>query len=356
MEAASGTTTATTGRAGARPPRRWVALALGALVLVLLLVPVVGGTYWSWIAGNVLVMGLFAAGFNLLFGYTGLLSFGHAGFFAIGAYVCGKLLLATPYLLAGVAAGVVAAALAAVVVGYLSVRHTRIYFAMLTLALGMMVYSIVVKWRDVTGGSDGLPGVPRGLLGVPGFAVDLSDLRVFYYVVLAFTVAALYVLWRVVRSPLGLTFQGIRDNETRVAFAGLPVRRYRLVAFTISGVYAGLAGSLMVPLSTSASPALAHWTFSAEPVLATLLGGAQTFAGPLVGAALLFLLKELIVRYTDYWLLVLGIVVIVLVLGFRGGVASALARVFRVFRPRTPLSRAPLARTPGRQGAEEEAP
>jgi branched-chain amino acid transport system permease protein len=120
-------------------------------------------------------------------------------------------------------------------------------------------------------------------------------------------VAALYLLWRVVRSPLGLTLKGIRDNETRVAFAGVPVRSYRLISFIISGGYAGLAGTLMVPLSSSANPELAHWTFSAEPVLATLLGGAGHFAGPLVGAALLFLLKEVIVRYTVYWLLVLAV-------------------------------------------------
>jgi branched-chain amino acid transport system permease protein len=329
------------------PPRRRVWPWLAALVALLLVVPL-GGSYWTWVAANVLLLGMFAAGFNLLFGYTGLLSFGHAGFLAVGAYVCAKVLLASPYLLAGMAAGVVAAVLAAVVVGYLSVRHTRIYFAMLTLAMGMMVYSVVVKWRGVTGGSDGLTGVPRGRLGVASFSVDLASLESFYYLVVVVTVAALYLLWRVVRSPLGLTLKGIRDNETRVAFAGVPVRSYRLISFIISGGYAGLAGTLMVPLSSSANPELAHWTFSAEPVLATLLGGAGHFAGPLVGAALLFLLKEVIVRYTEYWLLVLGIVVVVLVLGFRGGVVSAVAKLPIV-------SRLPAAGPPRSEGAGEAA-
>ena len=307
----------------------WVnRMLLGFLILLLILVPPLGGKYWTWLVSNVLLLGLFAMGFNLLFGYTGLLSFGHAGFFAVGAYVCGKLLLAGYSLLPGLIAGVLGAGVAAVIIGFLCIRHTRIYFAMLTLAFGMMIHSIIWKWRSVTGGDDGLTGVPRPPLALPGvFHLDVSNLSRFYYVILVLTLLGLYLLWRIVHSPLGLTFQGIRDNETRVAFAGLPVRRYRLISFTISGLYAGLAGALMAPLTSSASPNMAHWTFSADPVLATLLGGAQTFAGPLVGAFLLYIIKDYIVRFTEYWLLVLGIIVVALTLGFRGGVVSAVQNV-----------------------------
>jgi branched-chain amino acid transport system permease protein len=177
----------------------------------------------------------------------------------------------------------------------------------------------------VTGGDDGLVGVPRPPVVVPGILhLDVSTVNRFYYVILVLTLVALYVLWRVIHSPLGLTLRAIRDNPTRVSFAGLPVRRYRLISFIISGVYAGLAGALMAPLNSSANPVMAHWTASADPVLATLLGGAHSFAGPLLGAFLLYMIKDFIVRYTQYHLLVLGTVVVILVLGFRGGIVSAL--------------------------------
>ncbi|RMF86645.1 MAG: branched-chain amino acid ABC transporter permease [Nitrospinota bacterium] len=297
-------------------------LALVGVIVVLLVIPVFGD-YITWLTGNMLILSLFAVGFNLLFGYTGLLSFGHAGFFAVGGYVCAKILLATPSLLPGVIGGILAAGLVSLVLGYLCVRHTRIYFAMLTLAFGMMIHSIIWKWRSVTGGDDGLVGVPRAPLEIPGlFSLDMSDLTRFYYFVLLLVFLGIFALWRVVNSSLGLTLQCIRDSETRVAFSGLSVRKFRLIAFLISGLSAGLAGALMAPLGRSATPEMAHWTFSAEPVLATLLGGVHSFAGPIVGAFLFYIIKEIIVRFTGYWMMVLGIIVLILVLGFRGGVVS----------------------------------
>lgn len=303
-------------------PRRLRALVLAVLVVLLAAVPLVTQAYYTWIVASVLLLALFAAGFNVLFGYTGLLSFGHAAFFGVGAYASALVLRAWPSLPLAVLVGVLAAGVVGVVIGYLSLRHTDIYFAMLTLAFGMMIHSVIWRWRTITGGDDGLPGVPRGVLGIPGWGVDLSSLDRFYYVVLVVTIVGVYVLWRLVRSPLGLTFQGIRDNETRVAYAGVAVRRVRLVSFTVSALYAGLAGSLWSPLNTNAGPGMAHWTFSAEPVLASLLGGAHVFGGPLVGAFLLFFIKQMVVQFTQYWLLVLGVIVVVLVLAFRGGVAS----------------------------------
>ena len=255
------------------------------------------------------------------------MSFGQAAFFAIGGYVCAKILLAVPSLLLGVISGIVAAGVVALIIGFLCVRHTEIYFSMLTLAFGMMIHSIIWKWRSVTGGDDGLVGVPRAPLEIPGlFSTDMADLTRYYYFVLVLVVLGIFAIWRVVRSPLGLTLQGIRDSETRVTFIGLSVVKYRLISFTIAGIAFGLAGALMVPLGRSASPAIANWTFSAEPVIATLLGGAFTFAGPIVGAFLFYIIKEIVVIFTGYWMMTLGVIVLALVLGFRGGVVSVIQK------------------------------
>jgi branched-chain amino acid transport system permease protein len=203
-----------------------------------------------------------------LFGYTGLLSFGQAGFFAVGAYGCAKILLAVPNLFLGIAGGVAAAGAAAVVLGILSVRHTRIYFSMLTLAFGMMIFSIAWKWRDFTGGDDGLVGIPRAPLEIPGlFSISVAAMERYYYVVLVLSLLAIVAMRRLVRSPLGLTLQAIRDSET-AAFAGVPVRRYRLVASPSPGS-TRLAGALQPLLENTVTPQIAHWSASAEPIPAT---------------------------------------------------------------------------------------
>ena len=298
--------------------------AAAILVVVLLTIPLFGD-YVIWLTANMLILALFAVGFNLLFGFTGLLSFGQAGFFAVGGYVCAKILLAVPSLLLGVIGGVLAAGVTALIIGFLCVRHTEIYFAMLTLAFGMMIHSIIWKWRSVTGGDDGLVGVPRAPLEIPGVLyIEMAALDRYYYFVLVLVVLGILAIWGVVRSSLGLTLQSIRDSESRVTFSGLSVRKYRLIAFTIAGLAAGLAGALMVPLGRSASPAIANWTFSAEPVIATLLGGASAFAGPIVGAFLFYIIKEIVVIFTGYWMMTLGIIVVALVLGFRGGIVSVI--------------------------------
>ena len=316
---------------------RPLALVVGVVALALFLLPLLAGRYPLYLAIQILILSVFSLGFNLLFGYTGLLSFGQAGFFAVGAYGCAKILLAVPNLLLGLAGGVVAAGAAALILGILSVRHTRIYFSMLTLAFGMMIYSIAWKWRDFTGGDDGLVGIPRAPLEVPGLLnLSLATMERYYYVVLVVSILAILIMHRLVRSPLGLTLQAIRDSESRAEFAGIPVRRYRLIAFTIAGLYAGLAGALLPPLENTVTPPIAHWSTSAEPVLATLMGGVHVFGGPIVGAFLFFMIKDIIVRFTEYWLIWLGVIVVALVMGFRGGVVSLFverlfpARAFRV--------------------------
>jgi branched-chain amino acid transport system permease protein len=318
--------TATSPQTRTRVSRRG-GVALGLLLLALLFLPLVGGQYAQYLAIQVMILSLFALGFNILFGYTGLLSFGQAGFYAVGAYGCAKLLLLRPSLLFGVLGGSLLAGAAALVLGILCIRHTRIYFSMLTLAFGMMIYSIALKWRDFTGGDDGLVGVPRAPLEIPGLvSLPMTTMGRYYYFVLVITLIAVALAYRLVHSPLGLTFRGIRDSEGRMAFTGVPVRTYRLIAFVIAGLYAGLAGALLPPLENTVTPPVAHWTTSADPVLATLLGGIHAFAGPIVGAFLLFMLKDIIVRFTEYWLIWLGVIVVVLVMGFRGGVVSLVTR------------------------------
>ena len=300
--------------------------ALGLLILALFLLPLVGGQYAQYLAIQVMILSLFALGFNILFGYTGLLSFGQAGFYAVGAYGCAKLLLIMPSLLFGVLGGTLLAGAAAMLLGALCIRHTRIYFSMLTLAFGMMIYSVALNWRDFTGGDDGLVGIPRAPITIPGLpGLDMATMQRYYFFVLVATLLATALAYRLVRSPLGLTLQGIRDSETRMAFTGVPVRRYRLIAFVIAGLYAGLAGALLPPLENTVTPPVAHWSTSADPVLATLLGGIQAFAGPIVGAFLLFIIKDIIVRFTEYWLICLGAIVVALVMGFRGGVAGLIS-------------------------------
>jgi len=302
------------------------------LILVVLAflasLPLWGGRFGVYLASEILLLALFALGFNLLLGYTGLLSFGQAGFFAVGAYGAALALLQAPNLLLGILAGMAIAAVVSLIIGFLCVRLTEIYFSMLTLSFGMMIHSVIWRWRDVTGGDDGLTGIPRPPLDLVVLRIDLTTMESYYYFILAITVLAVWLMYRIVNSPLGLTFQAIRDSAVRAAFVGIPVRRFRLWAFVIAGVYAGLAGALITPLERTVTPIFAHWTFSAEPILAALIGGISSFAGPLVGAVIYIGIKEIAVRYTDHWMLFMGIVVVVLVLGFRGGVVGTVSRWF----------------------------
>jgi len=294
-----------------------------ALIVFLFFLPQLAGKYVMYMTMHILILSVFALGFNLLLGYTGLLSFGQAGFYACGAYGCAKLLLVIPSLLPGIICGILSAGVMALILGFLCIRHTRIYFAMLTLCFGMMIYSLAWKWRSMTGGDDGLIGIPRAPLEIPGiFSIDMSAMGNYYYFVLIVCLLAIGLFYRIVNSPFGLTLQGIRDSESRIAFTGISVKNYRLIAFTIAGVYAGLAGALLPPLENTVTPPLAHWTHSAEPVMATLLGGIHSFSGPIVGAFVFYVIKDIIVRFTEYWLIWLGAIVVALVMGLPGGVVS----------------------------------
>jgi len=304
-------------------------LAAGAvLAAVVLLVPAIAGPFLRYLVLNMLLLALLALSFNLLFGMTGLLSFGQGAFYAGGAYSAALLLRAGVPLLWSVLLGALAAAALAAVLGAFCVRHTRIYFSMLTLAFGMLVYAVVWKWTDVTGGDDGLIGIPRGRIGLPG-PLDFSlDPPARYYLFAAVLVLlSMAVLHRLSASPLGLSLRAIRENAERAEFSGVKVRRTIYIAFVTAGLFAGLSGALLAPLEQTVSPSTAHWTKSAEPVMATLIGGPLSFLGPILGAVVYLGLKELIVRFTEYWLLVFGLVLLATVLTFRGGLLGAASRL-----------------------------
>jgi len=297
-------------------------LALAALVLIGLL----AGRFTVYLTSRVMILAIFAMGYNILFGRTGLLSFGHAAFYAAGAYGLGLFSLhVSPHPLAGILVGVACAGLLAAVIGFFCVRQTEIYFAMLTLAFGMMVFSLIWNMRSVTGGDDGLVGIMRAPLSFGLFSIPIIKPKYYYFLVLFFLSASVFLIHRIHRSPFGLVLAGIRENDRRVEFAGVSLKNYRLGAFIISGTFAGLAGALGTLLESNTSPFSAHWSHSAEPVLVSLIGGIQTFSGPLVGSAVFIVLREIIERFTHNWMLWYGLILLVIIMGFRGGIVGALS-------------------------------
>lgn len=314
---------------GFTPKRKHIPFALLiAFIIFLLVIPQFFGDYILYMIMRILMLCLLALSVNLLLGYTGLLSFGQGAFYAIGAYACAKILMAmeSPSLFAGLFGALAIVAVASVILGWLCLRHTAIYFAMITLCFGMMIYALAEKWVGFTGGDDGLMGIPRAPLEIPYlFSINLAPMENYYYFVLILSLIAIFVFYRIVHSPLGLSFQGIRDSEQRLSFTGISVRNTRLVCYVIAGLYAGLAGALFAPMERTLTPGVSHWATSTEPLIATLIGG-FSFAGPLIGSVIFFLVKDIIFRYTVYWMLPLGIIVVILVMTLRGGVMGTLER------------------------------
>src|SRR5947199_6131238 len=226
-----------------------------ALAAVVLLLPVLAGPFLRYLALNMLLLALLALSFNLLFGTTGLLSFGQGAFYSGGAYAAALLLKAGVPLLWSILLGALGAAALAAVLGAFCVRHTRVYFSMLTLAFGMFVYAIVWKWTDVTGGDDGLVGIPRATIGLPGpLDFSLAPMRNYYWFAAILVLVSTLVLHRLARSPLGLSLRAIRENAERAEFSGIRVRRTIFLAFIVAGAFAGLAGALLAPLEQTVAP------------------------------------------------------------------------------------------------------
>ena len=309
-------------------------LTLGLPAVALLAgMPFVATPYQTVLLSYGLVYAIAALGFNLLLGYTGLLSFGHCAYFGVGAYAVAFMVKYFKWssMELFVLGGVLASAFVSLIFGFLCVRYTRIFFGILTMALSQVLWSLAFKFFWFTGGSDGLRVPTPTLLGgiwAQGPGSDKFDFlsHRYYFYVLALFVAAVVVMWLIVHSPFGKALQAIRDNETRAEFVGVQVRRYRLVAFVVSGIYTGLAGALWVPLNGLTTPDILHWTFSGKIVFFTVLGGFQTFAGPIVGAIAYNYLETYAVGHTVYWQLVLGVVLVALVLVLPAGLVGSLLR------------------------------
>lgn len=299
---------------------RFVFLAMAALIAV---APFVA---YPFFVMQVLCFGLFACAFNLLLGYGGLLSFGHAAFFGLASYVgahAAKVWGLTPELAILSGAGV--AALLGLVIGALAIRRQGIYFAMITLGLAQMVQFYATQ-ADFTGGEDGIQGVPRGkLFG----AIDLSDDRVLYVVVAVIVLAGLFALHRIVHSPFGQVMKAIRDNEPRSLSLGYDAERFKLLMFVLSATLAGVAGATKALVVRIASLTDVHWTMSGLVVLMALVGGTGTLFGPMLGALVVVTMEHYLAPLGSWVTVTQGAVFVICVLAFRDGIAGTLGKVLR---------------------------
>ncbi|MBI4241824.1 MAG: branched-chain amino acid ABC transporter permease [Candidatus Rokubacteria bacterium] len=302
------------------------------IAVALAAVPFVLPPYQTILLSYGLIMAIAALGFNLLLGYTGLLSFGHSAYFGVGAYAAAFLVkyAGITSIEAFLLGGLIASALVSAIFGFICVRHTRIFFSILALALSQVLWSLALKLFWVTGGTDGLrvptPTLLGGLVQTTGDKLVFLS-RTYYYLVLVVFGISVAVMWLIVHSPFGKALQAIRDNETRAEFVGVEVRKYRWIAFLVSGVFTGLAGTLWVPLNGLTTPDVLYWPFSGEIVFLTVLGGFRTFSGPIVGAVAFNYLKSYAVGLTVYWQFLLGVVLVVLVLALPSGIVGTLSQL-----------------------------
>jgi branched-chain amino acid transport system permease protein len=298
---------------------------VAAVLLFLLVFPLL--MPYQALAVNILVFGLFAVGFNLLFGYTGLLSFGHAAFLGVGSYLTGIAMVhGGVHWIAAVFIGVIAAALVGVGIGFLAIRTRGIYFSMVTLALAQIVYYAFYKAERWTGGENGLRGIQVPELHVFGVTLDFLNPTTKYYVIYVFVAAALWIVSRILASPFGAVIEAVRENEKRAAACGYDVARTKLLVFVLSAAICGLAGALralhlsIVPIDSL------HYLLSGQAVMMCLLGGMGTFFGPFVGAGLFLTLEDVVTVVTKHWMAVVGIVFMLFVLFFPAGVWGTLMK------------------------------
>ena len=318
-------TPATAQRTLPRPTGLWVLLGILA---VMALLPLVASPYALLLMLPFIAYGIALLGFNLLFGTTGLLSFGHALFLAIGAYTAavltsklGVLSFELMLITAALASGIVS-----LVIGALCVRYTKIFFGMLTLAFGMLFHSFLFKFYGVTGGDQGMRVLRPLLLGMEWRGGKTAFLTgPFYYYALALFAVLGLAMWRITQSPFGLHLRAIRENAGKAAYVGVQIFRMRLAAFVISAVYGGIGGTILAVTTGLADPELAYWTHSGNLVFMAVLGGSGTFAGPAIGALAFVVLQDFVMSVTQYWRFVMGGTLVLLVVFLPQGLSGAIA-------------------------------
>ncbi len=300
-----------------RHPRH---IAVAAGVTLIVGIPLSGSDYLIDLMTEIAIYALFAMSLNVLVGYAGNVSFGHAAYFAIGGYTCAILLTTYQWpIYASLPAAVLFSAVCAAVIGFFCVRLTDIYFAMLTLAFAMLVWSIAFKWRSLTGGDDGFLGVTLPQL--------LTSRTMFYYFCQVMVWVSIAALWMICRSPFGRVLTAIRENAMRAEFVGINARLLRLAAFVVAGTFAGIAGALFAMYNKGMYVESAFWPESAQVLIMVLLGGMYSFFGPALGAALLYLLDVLANQYTEYWPAVLGSILLLVVLIAPDGLVGLIRRI-----------------------------
>lgn len=312
---------------------------IGAILFTaaILILPYFAGEYYTTLAIKVYIMALLACSFNLLLGYTGILSFGQAAYYGIGAYTCALVLKGVvPNIWLGLLAAMVASGIIAFLFGSLCLRLTeaghQVYFAMLTLAFGQIVYTVAFKWDSVTGGDNGMAGIPPPTIDLGFFTVHLENVYHFYFFAIVIIAAALAVLYLLVHSSFGATLQAIRENHERAKFMGQNIRTFQVISFTVAGLFCGLAGGIFVAIEKFVSPELVYWSKSAEIIMVSILGGIYTFVGPLVGSAVMLLIEDYLSSYTSYWSVFLGSVLIIFVLFMPDGIVGQLQQLKQKYR------------------------
>jgi branched-chain amino acid transport system permease protein len=293
--------------------------AFAAVVVLVAVFPRFAGNYPVKLLQEILIWGIFAMSLDLLMGYAGMVSFGHSAFFGIGGYTAALLLAGSPGLLAGLVVPAAVSAVAALVIGFFSIRVSGVYFIMLTLAFSQMFYAVTFQAAWL-GAEDGIVGVPRPRV----LGIDLTPPGSFHVYLLVVVGLAAVFLWSIVRSPFGHVLRGIHDNETRMQAVGYAIGRYKVLAFVLAGVVAGVGGALYTQLVGSITPDAFLWTTSGEALLMVIIGGTGTLGGAMLGAAAFILLQSLVSSYTERWMSILGLTFILFVLFAPGGIVGAL--------------------------------
>lgn len=303
----------------AMPKTNWmIRAAVVAGLMVLALLPVFMSRGSLSLVNEMLILAIAATGLNLMLGYAGMVSFGPAGIYAVGAYTTALILYYTqvPFALAFVA-GPLLAALVSTLVGWFCVRLTHVYFSLLTLAFSQIIHTIIFEWYGFTKGDDGIVEIP-----IPALLEPIVN---YYYFSLIILCVCLGLMWMIVNSPFGKTLQALRENPGRTEFIGIHVRRYQLSAFILSGFFLGVAGSLYCGFNKNVFPDYADMMKSTEMLVVCLLGGIYSFLGPTVGSIVYMFLDKIITRFTEFWPLALGLVIIGLLIFLRGGVVGFLS-------------------------------